>query len=127
MLTYRPASNYLTESWHRVAGSRLRIVMGSPDFAAAATFYSQDHPDAVPAFELRHAPWVNPEDLDRYGFAIVCGHDEPWCISGMTTQLQKYPSANLAEVELTRSFAGSANRSQRVLFLFAPPGARALR
>ena len=120
---YRLASDYMTDTWHQLVGSRLRIVMGSPDFGAAVTFYSPDRPDAVPAFELRHAPWVGEEDLDRYGFAVVCGHDEAWCVAGVAAQLLKYPSAHRVETDFTRFYLGQKGIPHRVLFLFVPPAA----
>jgi len=118
---YRLASDYMTDTWHQLVGSRLRIVMGSPDFGEAATFYSPDSPDAVPAFDPHQAPWVGEEDLDRYGFAVICGHDEPWCEAGVAAQLLKYPSAHRVEKDFSPVYLGQNGIPHRVLFLFVPP------
>ena len=77
---YRQVSNEVTNAWHLGIGLPLRIVMGDYNLVLAATFYSSDHPDSVPRFELISAPWVTPERLDREGWAAICMADDEDCV-----------------------------------------------
>jgi hypothetical protein len=118
---YRAASEAITSAWRQAAGSRLRIVMGSGDYSQATTFYNPDHPDSVPGLILRNSPWVSAGDLDRYGYAVVCGHAEAWCLEEMEARRLKYPAARRIEVELVNRYLGHAGSPHRVQFLIVPP------
>src|SRR5262249_6892614 len=72
---YRLVSEEITREWRSRIGRPLTIVMGNG--VEAVTFYSPDHPDAVPEFDLRAAPWVTPARLAREGYVVLC--DQPAC------------------------------------------------
>ena len=114
-------SDETTNAWHRAFGTPLRIVMGSPDYSYAMTFYSPDRPDSVPGAILRNSPWVSVEDLKHNGFVVVCAHAEPWCLSVMETQQRKHPLARGLVLDVTRSFLGHVSQPHRVLLLLVPP------
>ena len=79
---YRLVSAEMTNAWHLGTGLPLRIVMGDRDLAAAVTFYSTDHPDAMGGFETGAAtPWITPERLAQDGWAAICNADDENCVA----------------------------------------------
>jgi 4-amino-4-deoxy-L-arabinose transferase-like glycosyltransferase len=114
---YRLISEEITREWHRHSDRPLMIVLGNlPEVVA---FYSPDHPDAVPAFDLRTAPWVTPERLAREGYAVLC--DQADCVAEADRRAAAEPNAIRREVELSRSFLGRPGAGARFMVMIVPP------
>jgi len=59
--------------WRAISDQPLRIVAGESNFLAnGVSFYSDDRPYAVQSAQLAITPWVTPQDIERYGAAVVC-------------------------------------------------------
>jgi hypothetical protein len=116
---YRALGDQVTREWHRHSQRPLRIVMGNMGLVDAVSFYSADHPDAVPASDLRVAPWVTPERLEREGYAIVC--DDPVCTTIAERRTAAEPQALRRELELTRRFLGRDGPAARFTVVVVPP------
>jgi 4-amino-4-deoxy-L-arabinose transferase-like glycosyltransferase len=116
---YSALGDQITREWHRHSGHPLRIVIGNMGLVDAVSFYSADHPDAVPAFDLRVVPWVTPERLAREGYAIVCG--DPVCATIAERRAAAEPRAIRRELELTRSFLGRNGPAARFTVVIVPP------
>jgi hypothetical protein len=114
---YRAISNEVTREWHQHSDQPLRLVMG--DLAEAVTFYSPDHPDSVPGFDLRAAPWVTPERLEREGYALLC--DQPACANEAARRAASVPQAAWRELELSRRHLGRQGASARFIVVVIPP------
>jgi hypothetical protein len=115
---YRALSDAITREWHAHSDRPLRIVMGDMGLVEAVSFYSADHPDAVPVSDLRVAPWVTPERLDREGYVIVCG--DPRC-PPLAVRRAEEPRATRRELVPARSFFGIPGPSARFTVLVVPP------
>jgi hypothetical protein len=119
----RLVSAELTRRWHAATHRPLRFVAGTPDFAAAATFYSADRPSFIPGFDPVLAPWATPEKLARAGWAAICRQGEAWCVGELDRHVAAWPGASRAEVEVTRAFLGRWGEPGRfVLGVFPPRG-----
>src|SRR5262249_8783799 len=94
---YRLLADAVTREGHRHSDRPLSIVMGSP--VEATTFYSPDHPDAVPDFDLKAAPWVTPARLAREGYVLLCG--DPSCIPAIEQRASNAPQALRRDFELS--------------------------
>ena len=89
------------------------------DWAGAVTFYSPDHPDAVPDFDLSVAPWVTPERLEREGYVVLC--DQPSCTREADRRAATEPRAIRREIELSRRYLGRQGPSARFTVVIVPP------
>jgi hypothetical protein len=114
---YRAISDEITQEWHRHTERPLTIVMG--DMAEAVTFYSPDHPDSVPYFNLRVAPWVTPDRIAHEGYAVLC--DQPGCVNEAARRAASEPGAVRRDFELSRSHLGHEGPSARFTVLIVPP------
>ena len=86
--------------------------------AEAVTFYSPDHPDSVPYFNLRVAPWVTPDRLEREGYAVLC--DQPGCVNEAARRAATEPRAIRREFELSRRYLGHEGPSARFTVVIVP-------
>ena len=122
---FRLTSEEITTAWRRLTGTPLRIVLGDPNFAAAASFYSPDHPDFVPGFDLWRAPWVTEERMQREGFAVVCRADDAQCAAAALRHVAGNPLTQRREIEVPNRYLGHTSATKRFHILIVPPRARA--
>jgi dolichyl-phosphate-mannose-protein mannosyltransferase len=116
---YRAISDEVTRQWHQHSDRPLTIVMG--DLSEAVTFYSPDHPDSIPGFELRAVPWVTPERLAREGYVLLC--NQPACANEADRRAAAEPRAVRRELELSRRYLGRQGPSARFIVVLMPPSA----
>jgi hypothetical protein len=124
---YRRVSEEISAAWRQSTGTPLRIVIGDPYFAMAATFYSPDHPDSVPGFDLRMAPWVTDVRLEREGYAVICRADNVPCTSTALQRTAGNPLARSREIEVPNRYLGHTSATKKFLTLIVPPRALAAR
>lgn len=119
---YRAVSAQVTEAWHLSMAAPLRIVMGNDiGLVSAVTFYSPDHPDSVPSFNLDTAPWVTQERLAREGWAAVCDADDQNCISEASRRIGDRTDTQFINFATTTRFMGSTSKLGRFTFILVPP------
>jgi hypothetical protein len=121
---FRGVAAETTRLWHETTGRRLRIVMGNPNFATAATFYSDDVPDSVPGFDLKTAPWITEQRLDDDGFAVICRLTETACIGAAQARIAARTDARRVEIEVVPRFLGMTGAPERFLLILVPPAPR---
>jgi len=114
---YRAISDEIRREWRLHTDRPLRIVMG--DLPEAVTFYSPDHPDAAPDFNLSGAPWVTRDRLKREGYVVVC--TQPGCVHETNRRAAAEPGATRHELELSRRYWGQQGPSARFIVVIVPP------
>ena len=117
---YRQVSDELTRDWHSSIGRLLRIVMGDPHLTAAISFYSPDHPDAVPDFDLKGLPWVSEERLDGDGWAAVCRAEDMACIEEARRRAAGKAGTQFINFQTRNIYQGTAGNPGRFFFLLVP-------
>jgi hypothetical protein len=95
----------------------LSIVLG--ELSIETSFYSSDHPDAVPGFSLSVAPWVTPGRMAREGFAVIC-RDEG-CAAHALQLAAGHPGVRRDRIEVTRTFLGVPSAPKHFVLVLAPP------
>jgi hypothetical protein len=122
---YRLVSAELTNTWHLATVAPLKIVMGDLYLASAVTFYSPDHPDSVPGFELGEAaPWVTPERLASEGFAEICSADDEACVDAARRRVAGRSDVQFITYATTNRYLGKPGKLGRFLFILIAPQAR---
>jgi 4-amino-4-deoxy-L-arabinose transferase-like glycosyltransferase len=118
---YYPAlSRELTQAWRRATGQPLTIVAGDMELTPAVTFYSPDHPDSIPGFDLANAPWITPERMAREGVAAVCRAEDRACYDGVMGRIRDSVTG-VVHYQTTSSFLGKPGAPARFVFVLAPP------
>jgi MFS family permease len=119
---YRLVSGEITNAWHLGTGLPLRIVMGDPYLVNAATFYSPDHPDAMPGFEIVSAvPWITPERLASDGWAAICNADDDECTRAARQLAAGKDNVQFITYSTTNRYLGKPGKLGRFFFLLAAP------
>jgi hypothetical protein len=114
----------VTREWRERYRTRLGIITGDQNLAAAASFYSPDHPDFVFVVGLWTSPWVTPERIAREGAVILCrADDQSRCAQGAQTLGASDPVLQKVEITLASHFLGSTTRPDKFLIWLVPPGA----
>lgn len=114
---YRSISDEITQEWRRHTDRPLRIVTG--DSPEAVTFYSPDHPDSVPSFNMRVAPWVTPDRLEQEGYVVQC--DQPGCTNHANRLAATESRAIRREFEVSNRYLGHEGPSARFVVVIVPP------
>jgi 4-amino-4-deoxy-L-arabinose transferase-like glycosyltransferase len=119
---YRLVSAEMTNAWHLGTGLPLRIVMGDRDLASAVTFYSPDHPDAMPGFETGAAtPWITPERLAQDGWAAICNADDEKCVAAARQRAAGKSNVQFITYSTTNRYLGKGGKLGRFFFILAAP------
>jgi len=119
---YRLVSAAMTNAWHLGTGLPLRIVMGDRDLASAVTFYSPDHPDAMPGFETGAAtPWITPERLAQDGWAAICNADDEKCVAAARQRAAGKSNVQFITYSTTNRYLGKGGKLGRFFFILAAP------
>jgi hypothetical protein len=119
---YRLVSAEITNAWHLATGLPLRIVMGDRDLASAVTFYSPDHPDAIPGFTSGAAtPRTTPERLAQDGWAAICNADDGKCTQAARQQAAGKPNVQFITYSTINRYLGKPGKLGRFFFILAAP------
>lgn len=118
---YRLISEEMTRLWHRETRRPLAFVTGNADFAAAASFYSDDRPSFVPEFRFAIAPWTPFEEVRREGWMAVCPERDHFCLNDVKQTVSTTPGAYAIEIQLVRTFWGRAGEPGRFVLGIFPP------
>jgi len=119
---YRLVSAEMTNAWHLGTGLPLRIVMGDRDLASAVTFYSPDHPDAMPGFEIGAAtPWITPERLAQDGWAAICNADDENCVAAARQRAAGKSNVQFITYSTINRYLGKGGKLGRFFFILAAP------
>jgi hypothetical protein len=118
---HRDVSAELTRVWRETMQRPLTIVLGDPELANAVTFYSPDHPDAVPGSNTALTPWVTRERLAREGFATLCRAEDHSCVAAASQSTAGAPNVVRATYEAVVPFLGVPGAPARFVFVLMPP------
>ena len=119
---YRPVSAEVTNAWRLATGLPLRIVMGNRDLASAVTFYSPDHPDAMPGFEIGPAtPWITSERLAQDGWAAICNADDEKCVDAARQRASGKSNVQFVTYSTINRYLGKGGKLGRFFFILAAP------
>jgi 4-amino-4-deoxy-L-arabinose transferase-like glycosyltransferase len=118
---YALVAQEVSDQWHARTGKPLTIVMGDPFLALATTFYAADHPDSVPNFVPRTAPWVTRGRLDREGWVAICGADDQTCIGVAQRLAADKPGVTAIPFQTRAQFLGAQGKTGDFLLILVPP------
>jgi len=105
----------------------LRIVMGNPYLASAVTFYSPDHPDSMPGFEMgAAAPWITPDRLAEDGWAAICNADDERCVEAARQRAAGKSNVQFITYSTINRYLGKPGKLGRFFFILAAPESKPL-
>jgi 4-amino-4-deoxy-L-arabinose transferase-like glycosyltransferase len=124
---YRPVSAEITNGWRLATGLPLQIVIGDPHLASAVTFYSLDHPDSMPGFEIGAAtPWITLERTAEDGWAAICNADDETCVEAARQRAAGKSNVQFITYSTTNRYLGKPGKLGRFFFILAAPESKPL-
>jgi hypothetical protein len=106
---YRLVATEVTKAWRLATGQPLRVVTGDPRLAAAAAFYSPDHP--APAFG---------DAVPAGGYAAVCRTEDEACVSAVKQQVAGNTNVEFITYSTMSPYLGKSGRLGRFFFILVP-------
>ncbi len=103
--------------WREDFGSPLPWVAGSPAYAASTAFYAPSQPGYWSLDRARQTPWVDFQQVQRDGSAVVCDESDASCQLGGAARGARREVVTVAKDDRGRHFPAR----DFVLFLI-PPG-----
>jgi hypothetical protein len=107
--------------WEAATDRPLSIVAGDPDLAAATTFYAKSHPDALPYFDPRAAPWITPARLAGEGWVALCQSDDDECLTHALRLAREQPDVVRIDLRLVPRFLGMSGLPRNYTVVLVPP------
>lgn len=105
--------------WPSVSDKPLRYAAGP--LAWGCTFYCRDQPRAFPGFSRHEAPWIDPTDVARKGFAALCLADDERCLADARKLAAGNPGLREETVTVARSVFGVRGEPRRFAIVLVPP------
>ena len=78
-------------------------------------------PTAYDILTPKLTPWIEDKRIARDGLALVCPMPESHCIGAQAQLAGRWPAAKTTEVEITRTYRGTAGPPVRDRIVVIPP------
>jgi Dolichyl-phosphate-mannose-protein mannosyltransferase len=118
---YRLVAQDVEKLWHETTGRPLRLVGGTANLLYGSVFYFADRPSDYEIASPQLTPWVDDARIARDGIALYCPAADGPCMKALDAWTARSPAAKRTEIEVSRSFLGSADKAERYVVLIIPP------
>jgi Dolichyl-phosphate-mannose-protein mannosyltransferase len=118
---YRLVAQDVEKLWHETTGRPLRLVGGTANLLYGSMFYFADRPSDYEIASPQLTPWVDDARIARDGIALYCPAVDGPCMKALDAWATRSPAANRTEIEVSRSFLGTADEAERYVILIIPP------
>ncbi len=118
---YRLVAQAVERAWRDTTDHPLRLVGSYTNLLNGTLFYFSERPSTLDIIDPSVTPWADASRIARDGVAMVCPLDVLYCVRGMDAVAARGPVGKRTEVELSRSYLGSADTPVRYLIVTVPP------
>ena len=118
---YRLVAQDVEKLWHETTGRPLRLVGGTANLLYGSMFYFADRPSDFEIASPQLTPWVDDARIARDGIALYCPAADGPCMKALDAWAARSAGAKRSEIEVSRSFLGSADKPERYVVLIIPP------
>jgi hypothetical protein len=118
---YRLVARDVEKLWHDTTGRPLRLVGGTANLLYGSMFYFADHPSDYEMASPQLTPWVDDARIARDGIALYCPAADGPCMKALDAWAARSAGSTRGEIEVSRRFLGSADKTERYAVLVIPP------
>src|SRR5262249_2405538 len=118
---YRGLAQRIESVWKETTDRPLRIIGSYNNLLYGTVFYLPDRPKALEIANPYVTPWVDDAQVARDGIALVCPLGEDVCLRALGRYAALGPPGRRVEVEVSRSYFGSADAPDRFVIVTVPP------
>jgi hypothetical protein len=84
-------------------------------------FYFPERPSTLEIVNPYLTPWTDNARVARDGIALVCPVEETPCVKALDQRAANGPAGRRVEVEISRRYAGVADKADRFVIATVPP------
>jgi hypothetical protein len=118
---YRLVAQDVEKLWHDTTGRPLRLVGGTANLLYGSMLYFADRPSDYEIASPQLTPWVDDARIARDGIALYCPVADGPCMKALAAWAARSPAAKRSEIEVSRSFLGTADKPETYVVLIIPP------
>jgi hypothetical protein len=120
---YRLVAQAVEETWRQTTDRPLRLIGSYDDLLYGTLFYFSERPSTLEIMNPRVTPWTDAARVAREGIGLFCPLEVTGCVGAMNALAARGLPGKRVEVELSRSYFGTADTPVRYAIVTIPPGA----
>jgi 4-amino-4-deoxy-L-arabinose transferase-like glycosyltransferase len=120
---YRLVAQAVEKVWRQTTARPLRLIGSYDNLLYGTLIYFPEEPSTFEIMNPGVTPWTDEARIAREGIALFCPVEMVACVQVMNERAARSPAGKRAEVELSRSYFGTADPPVRYLIVTIPPGA----
>jgi hypothetical protein len=118
---YRLVAQDVEKLWHETTGRPLRLVGGTANLLYGSMLYFADRPSDYEIASPQLTPWVDDARIARDGIALYCPATDGVCMRALEVWAARSGGSKRSEIEVSRSFLGTADKPEHYVILIIPP------
>jgi hypothetical protein len=120
---YRLLAQEVEKAWRATTDRPLRLVGSYNNLLYGTIFYFNDRPSTFEIIGPQVTPWTDAARIARDGIALYCPAEDSDCMKAMNALAERGRVGTRADVEITRRFAGAADKPVRYVIVTLLPRA----
>ncbi|HEY2137695.1 MAG TPA: glycosyltransferase family 39 protein [Xanthobacteraceae bacterium] len=118
---YRLVAQAVDKAWRETTDKPLRLVGSYNNLLYGIVFYFPERPSTLEIVNPYLTPWTDNARVARDGIALVCPVEETLCVKALDQRAANGPAGRRVEVEISRRYAGVADKADRFVIATVPP------
>jgi 4-amino-4-deoxy-L-arabinose transferase-like glycosyltransferase len=119
---YRLVAQAAEKIWRETTNQPLRLIGSYDNLLYGALFYFSGLPSTWEIMNPAVTPWTDEARVAREGIVLFCPVEQIGCVQAMNERAARGPVGKRVEVELSRSYFGTADTPVRYVIVTIPPG-----
>jgi hypothetical protein len=118
---YRLVAQAVETAWRQTTDRPLRLIGSYDDLLYGTLFYFPQEPSTLEIMNPRVTPWTDEVRVAREGIALFCPLEVTGCVEAMNALAARSRPGKRVEVELSRTYFGTADTPVRYAIVTIPP------
>jgi 4-amino-4-deoxy-L-arabinose transferase-like glycosyltransferase len=118
---YRLVAQAVEQAWRQTTAAPLRLIGSYDNLLYGTLFYFPQQPSTLEIMNPGLTPWTDAARVKREGIALFCPAEMISCVQAMNERAAGGPAGQRVEVEVSRSYFGTADTPERYLIVTVPP------
>jgi hypothetical protein len=119
---YRLVAQAVEKTWRETTDRPLGLIGSYDNLLYGTLIYFPGSPSTLEIINPGVTPWADEARIAREGIALFCPVERTGCVDAMNARAERSPVGKRVEVELSRTYFGSADEPVRYLIVTIPPG-----
>jgi 4-amino-4-deoxy-L-arabinose transferase-like glycosyltransferase len=123
---YRLVAQAVEKVWRQTTARSLRLIGSYDNLLYGTLIYFPEEPSTFEVMNPSVTPWTDEARIAREGIALFCPAEVTGCVQAMNERAARSAGGKRVEVQLSRTYFGSADQPVRYMIVTIPPVPSAL-